>query len=85
MNFRYKISVEISKSEFTENDSCIVEVKNDVPVVEFEEIECPINPAMGVEIHATIYELKTFCSLQWTAPELPGYESLDLTSVVSTD
>ncbi|XP_044255632.1 uncharacterized protein LOC123005756 isoform X2 [Tribolium madens] len=60
----YEISVQVS----SETDSCTVEVKNDVPVVEFEEIEFPVNT--GVEIHATIYELQSFCTLQWMSPDL---------------
>ncbi|XP_015834825.1 uncharacterized protein LOC103312534 isoform X2 [Tribolium castaneum] len=64
----YEISVQVTKNNFSETDSCTVEVKSDVPVVEFEEIEFPVN--MKVEIYATIYELKSFCTLQWTSPDL---------------
>ena len=81
----YKISLEISKSEFTESDSCIVVVMDNAAIVEIEDIEFPTNPTTGITIEATIYELRTFCTLQWTAPEEQGYESVDLSTVVSFD
>ncbi|KAJ3657589.1 hypothetical protein Zmor_009378 [Zophobas morio] len=77
----YKISLEISKSEFTESDSCIVVVMDNAAIVEIEDIEFPTNPTTGITIEATIYELRTFCTLQWTAPEEEGYESVDLSTV----
>ncbi|RZC41798.1 uncharacterized protein BDFB_001436, partial [Asbolus verrucosus] len=78
---KYKISLEISKSEFAETASCIVEVMDDVPITEIEEIEFPTNPSAGIEIHATIYDLKTFCTLQWTSIDEDGYEFLDFDSI----
>jgi hypothetical protein len=80
----YKVSIEISKNDATLTDSCIVEVNNNAPIVDIEEIEYPSNPSTGIEIHASVYELKTSCTLQWTSPAEDGYEPLDLAEVVSS-
>jgi hypothetical protein len=82
--YRYKVSIEISKNDVTLTDSCIVEVNNNAPIVDIEEIEYPSNPSTGIEIHASVYELKTSCTLQWTSPAEDGYEALDLAEVVSS-
>lgn len=53
-----------------------------VPSIEVEPIETPINPSGGVEISVNLDELQGYCSLQWNSVQEDGYEFLDLNTVV---
>lgn len=78
--------MEINRKDETLSDSCIIEIVDDqkTPIIEIEDIESHfVNPSSGTIIHATVYQLRTFCTMQWKSMVKPGFEVLDMNEIVS--
>lgn len=80
----YNITLEIFQGNKTiTTESCTINVAEEAPIVDIDEIDNPVNPFNGLEIRTTIYEIKTFCNLQWISVQANGYEWVNLSQVVN--